>query len=75
MGKKRQRHVQTAVLRILFLSVSCNLPPYKGNTIMEIYCAVVGRSRSGDSKSRGSVGGVEMLINAKMCFVFSFSFF
>lgn len=43
---------------------------------MEIYCAVAEkrRGRNGDAKSRGSFGGMETLINAKMGFVYFFHF-
>lgn len=76
MGKQRQKHVQTTVLHILFLLASYNLPSHKGNTIMEIYCALAEkrRSRSHDAKSRASVGGKETLINAKIGFVYFLHF-
>lgn len=43
----------------------------------DILCFAVAenrRSRSGDAKSRGSLGGMETLINAKMGFVYFFHF-
>ena len=74
MGKQRQRHVQNHSQEH---PVSVCVLQQNFNTVREIHCAVEEerRSRNGDAKSLGSVGGMETIIKGKkgICLFFPLS--